>query len=503
VARTYPSASSREGVYRQPSRVYWRPRRRLLATAATPRADVELVDDFETGAVSASWSIATNVSVSGSYARTGSYGALLDSSASFSRLRWDTSAFSTGRRWASLRCWIRLPNGAPTEDVALFRFRNTDPSSAGGGGNGDVWWDSADQTIRGDLQPGDFFTHPTPLTSNTWYQLHAVCGFKSDGTSKLRVMLDGVEIADVDSTLNDPAQYMQWVEFGSLSTQNDVFHADNIKIVVSDAELDYLPLIPSPIDLGRATESTAARALTVSKTTALGRATETTAARTLAASKTTGIARASEVDSARSVTLSKTASLGRATESLSARPVTVSKTTTVGRATETTTARTLSASPGITLGRATQTTTARPVTVSKTLSAGRASETTTARALTVSTVEGAIVTPGRATETTTARPVAVTKTVVLGRAAETDTARTLTAARVIAISRAASTTTARALTLAKATALGRATQTTTARAVTVTGGAAPETLPTNLGGALVSTGYGGSSVSQGYSGSLT
>jgi hypothetical protein len=243
VARSYPSASSRQAVFRLPSRVYWRPRRRVRASAASAaRADYAFFDGFESG-TAAAWSTAANVTITSAAARTGAYGARLDSTSAASRLRLDTSAFSTGRRWAAIRCWVRFPVGATTEDVALVRWRNTDPSSAGGGGNGDIWLDSADQTLRGDLQPTDFFLGPV-IAANTWYQLSAVCGFVADGTSRMKIRLDGVEIADVASTINDPGQTLSFIEFGSGSAQADRLDVDSVTIAVSDSELDYLDGFP-------------------------------------------------------------------------------------------------------------------------------------------------------------------------------------------------------------------------------------------------------------------
>lgn len=224
--------------------------------------DQELVDDFETGSVGA-WDIATNANVGTGFARQGVYGVRLDSTTSFARLRWDSSTFGATRRWCAVRFWVRFPQGAPTEDVALVRWRNTDPLSSGGGGNGDVWLDSADQTLRGDLQPGDFFLGPA-LTANVWYQLSAVCAYKDDGTSSMKIRLNGTQIADVASTINDPGQTLAHVEFGTLTVQDDILDLDSITILVSDTVLDYLD------DFGTGTLAGTAPAATGSMATAVG-----------------------------------------------------------------------------------------------------------------------------------------------------------------------------------------------------------------------------------------
>lgn len=282
----------------------------LLGPYADP---VTLDTGFESGTTG--FDTATNVATSTSYGIVGT-GARIDSRAGASFLRVGPTSTGPGRRWVTVRGMFRLPLGNLTENAALLRLRNTDPLASGGGGNGDVWVQASDGSVRGDLQPGDSFSTAAGLiTTGIWHSLRVVCAFKDDGTSSMKVSLDGVEIGSITSTLNTVGQALQFVELGAGTAVDAVVDWDQLTVTVSDSTLGYLP---QAIPIEPALETDTAQVLGKTKRLALPISAEVGTAQAVTATKRLALAAASEADAAQAVTGTKALALPAAIETSSA-----------------------------------------------------------------------------------------------------------------------------------------------------------------------------------------
>lgn len=224
-----------------------------------------------------------------------------------------------------------------------------------------------------------------------------------------------------------------------------------------------LPLTIS-IPLGRATETNDARSVVHSRSSVLGRGTETSDARAIEPVRVRNLGRAEETSNARSLPLNIDIPIGRAEETDNARSL--DRSIPLGRAEDVSEAKALAPSRSIEIGRAEDVSSARSLSQTEAFELGRAVETNNARSL----VSQSSVTVGKATETDSARAFPLNITIPLGRADEASDARRLPASRVRDLSRAEDTGTARAFVHSRTFALTRAVEVNSARALAATGG---------------------------------
>lgn len=401
---------------------------------------VTISADFEGGSPLAPFDLTSGVLTGASYAYEGSGGARLDSTAAAAHMRVGPTSTGAGRRYTSLRAWFRLPSGSLTDNAPLVRFRNTDPLASGGGGNGDVWVNFTDNSVRGDLQPADSFTGAAGLIqSNTWYLLRAVCGFLDDGTSSMKVAINGTQIGNITSTLPVVGEALAHVDFGSAAVNDSITDWDQITVTVSDSLLGYLA---ATIPVSVASETDAAQAVGKTKTKAAALASTSETAQPLAAVKTRTASPATETDTAVAAAKLKTRAVTLSTETDTAVAAGRTKTASVTVAAETDTAAAISDSAAITVGIASETNTAQAVVArTKTLQLTAAVETDTSQSPTRS--KTAILVTAAAVET--AQAVVRRKARTAGIASETDLAAAVATATGGAIDPAAETDTASAL----------------------------------------------------------
>lgn len=211
-----------------------------------PYADpVTFSYDFEGGSPLASLETTGNANVTASAAKLGSAGLRLSAQSVPAYARVSTLSFGTGRRWASLAAWMRLPSGVLTANASLVRFRNTDPVATGTGGNGDIWIDQATGFVKGDLLTANSFTGSVNMGS-AWFYLQAVCAYKADGTSSMKVKINGVEVGSIASTLPVTGEALAGVVLGSQSVVDQIVDIDSFELSVSDTTLDYIGTAGTP-----------------------------------------------------------------------------------------------------------------------------------------------------------------------------------------------------------------------------------------------------------------
>lgn len=141
-----------------------------------------------------------------------------------------------------------------------------------------------------------------------------------------------------------------------------------------------------------------------------------------AAGTTVNIGQASETDTAGAITAAKAKSTGQASETDTSGTIIPAKSLAIGQASETDTAGAIGpeveGGTDITIGQATETDAAQPILVAKAVPIGQASETDTAEPVTVAKT----VLIGLATETETVGPFTLAKAVLVAQATETDSA---------------------------------------------------------------------------------
>lgn len=220
---------------------------------------VTVTADLEGGSPLAPFDSTSGTSTSAAAALVGAAGVVLDSRSAASYVRVGPTSTGPGRRWVTLNAWMRLPSGTLTENAPIIRFRNTDPLTSSGGGNGDIWVDHTDQSVRGDLLPADAFASSASLiAANTWFLVQAVCAFKDDGTSSLKAKINGTQVGSITSTVPTVGEALQHIDIGSPSTADSILHVDQIVVRVSDSTLDYLPVTTTVgFDTVTATDTTA------------------------------------------------------------------------------------------------------------------------------------------------------------------------------------------------------------------------------------------------------
>ncbi len=165
-----------------------------------------------------------------------------------------------------------------------------------------------------------------------------------------------------------------------------------------------------------------------------------------ASGTTVNVGQATETDTAQAVSIERTYSVAQATETDTAQAIAVRRLISVGQATETDTAQAVTFRKELTAGIATETDTAQPVTISRLIATGQATETDSALAVTIgSTATNVAV--GQATETDTAQAVTIARGIDVGQATETDTAQAVAVItdQVIAVGQAVETDTAQSI----------------------------------------------------------
>jgi len=182
--------------------------------------------------------------------------------------------------------------------------------------------------------------------------------------------------------------------------------------------------------------------------------------------QTIDVGLATETDTAFAISWTKTMVVGLAEDTETAFAVTWAKAMDIGLASDTETAFPVVADKAYDQGLASETDTAFPVDWSKVYVLGLASETDTAFPI----IWGAVYTMGLASETDTAFAITWAKAMVIGLASDTETAFSVTAEKGYSIGLATETDTGFATTWAKAMVLGLATETDTAFPVTAVGG---------------------------------
>ncbi|MCI0687229.1 MAG: hypothetical protein L0Y54_08340 [Sporichthyaceae bacterium] len=169
----------------------------------------------------------------------------MDGRAGDAFLRWGVLNIGPGRRWASVRFRFRLPLGIISSTVAsIVRFRNTNPVSGGGGGNGDISV-NASGLLGGDLQPSDAFTSSVAIQPDTWYALEAVCSFQDAGNSSLKVRIDGTDVGNIVSTVTAVGDALDNIQFGQFGAVNRVVDYRDMTLRAADQELAYVGAYPS------------------------------------------------------------------------------------------------------------------------------------------------------------------------------------------------------------------------------------------------------------------
>jgi hypothetical protein len=219
---------------------------------------------------------------------------------------------------------------------------------------------------------------------------------------------------------------------------------------------------PKSKAIGIAGETDTALAIAKAKRKAIGVAGETDTAMPIAPTSIYAVGIAGETDSALAIAHRKLRTLGIALETESAGAIARTKTKTIGIATETDTAIAITHTKRKAIGIASETDTAFALARSKRKAIGIAGETDTALALTRSHLR----TLGIAGETDTALAVARSKRKAIGIALETDESRGVTPTGAYQISAATETDSALALTHAKRKAIGIALETDAAVALT-------------------------------------
>lgn len=195
------------------------------------------------------------------------------------------------------------------------------------------------------------------------------------------------------------------------------------------------------VDIGQATGTSSANAITPTKARAIAQATETDTAGAVGRAKTTAIGRATEADTGSAFGVLRSRSIGQASELDTAGSMTGTKRTSIGQAADTSTGGSIAEAESRSVGQATETDTASTVTSSRSFPIPQAGETDAGGSLTpIRTVS-----LGQAVEGDTGGQVRPTKATAIGQAAEADAAAVIAALRSIAVGQASETDTALAL----------------------------------------------------------
>lgn len=173
-------------------------------------------------------------------------------------------------------------------------------------------------------------------------------------------------------------------------------------------DLGFDELGQQTVNVGFASETDTAHALTVNKIIDLGTATEADSAYALTINKIRELGQVSEADTAYALTVGKAIQLGIVTETDSAHPISKAKGISLGIATETDSAHTITPVRSVSLGIVSETDTAYALTPARAVTLGIVTEIDTAYPIT--RVGGSLgILLGFVTETDTAYPITVVK----------------------------------------------------------------------------------------------
>lgn len=201
---------------------------------------------------------------------------------------------------------------------------------------------------------------------------------------------------------------------------------------------------PTNVNVGQASETDSALAITGRKNVAVGIASETESALdvTLGAGGPTevDVLQATETDSALAITARKNRAVGLASEADSAQAVTARKNASVGLASETDSALTIDERKRVAAGLASEADSAQAVTSRKNAAVGLTTETDSALSITAGGAQEIDV--GLTTETDSALTLAVRKLIAVGLASEADSAFTVTSRKNAAVGMASESDTA-------------------------------------------------------------
>lgn len=161
----------------------------------------------------------------------------------------------------------------------------------------------------------------------------------------------------------------------------------------------------------------------------IGLATETDTALALTAAQRLGVGQAQETDSALPLTSAQALAIGQALEQDTALPIGSSQTLAIGQAIEQDIAQPLGSGTVVAIGQAVESDSAQPLASQQSLAIGQASETDTAQPLDV--VAGGFL--GIAIEQDIAQPLTAAQRLAIGQAQESDTALALLAGQGKAI----------------------------------------------------------------------
>lgn len=201
-------------------------------------------ENFESGSTSG-WQAATGTVITPGFA--GAYAYRMASAAGTSELNLFQTQLGSDKLYWSVRFRFRLPSLA-TGNPSVLRVQNTNAITGGGGGHADIFVDYTNSLIKGDLQPTDTFTGPA-LTTNQWYLLESIGGFKADDTSFMTVKLDGTQIGSITSTLTTSGDKIRNVRFGSPVALDATVDVDDIMIAVSPTDLTFAPGLASGMEV--------------------------------------------------------------------------------------------------------------------------------------------------------------------------------------------------------------------------------------------------------------
>lgn len=136
-------------------------------------------------------------------------------------------------------------SGSTTSDLQVSHIHN---ETAGGTGNEIATLSPTAANTGGFLVS----IKPSSLVGSTnlgsaWFYLQAVCGFKDDGSSFLKMKVNGTEIGKMTSAMFTTGDALDHVVLGLESGIADaVMDVDSVQITVSDSTLDYVGNPTSP-----------------------------------------------------------------------------------------------------------------------------------------------------------------------------------------------------------------------------------------------------------------
>jgi hypothetical protein len=156
-----------------------------------------LWDGFESGTTTA-WSATSHISVAGSYAETGSYGARATSTSSQTGyLTWSSSRIAQGQRYGRIRGWVKVESCNAYQSVDTFTLQN-----AYGSHHFDFFRDSSTGKWKYDLFSANSATSTMTANIGQWFYVEALVDFGGVGgtTYTANVRINGLAQPTIRST---------------------------------------------------------------------------------------------------------------------------------------------------------------------------------------------------------------------------------------------------------------------------------------------------------------